>query len=253
MANKSTEESSSSFNEADFEKIVRDVFTMTPYSESHSNNLSGAIHPIFSHSNWQIHPSILQHDSDGEEYFKIIDPVLHLASNLLQSPKSRLFLAYIFYGKREHLVDLSNRLGQKMWQLNRMEGLNFSDALVRTNPLLDHLARHINFHWYDPANPSNDDERDSPKMFGYCRRMADSPVWMSGGEKPTGYMSSIYMNLDMFVKLRQLRLGLQDSSLDEVEGISVSKKVPSSSNLRYQANFLVFLSPRSFVFNSLWQ
>ena len=249
MANKSTEESSSSFGEADFEKIVRDVFTTTPFSESHANNLSGAIHPIFSRSNWHIHQTILQYDFDGEEYIKMMDPVLRLASNLLRSPKSQQFLAYVFYGDREHLVDLSSRLGRKMSQLNRMEGLDFSDALVRTNPLLDYLARHINFHWYDPANP-NDEEHDSPGMLGYCKPMLISPVWMSAGEKPTGYMSNVCMNLDMFIKLRHLHLRLQDSSLTEVEGISVSKNVLSSSNLRHQANFLVCFSPRSFVFNS---
>lgn len=225
MGNTPAEESSGSFDEAAFKKIVQDVFTTTSHSESYPNNLSGSIHPIFSRGQWHIHPAILQHDSDGEEFLRLIDPVLHLTSNLLQSPNSRLFLAYIFYAGREYLVDVSNRLGRVMRQFNKIEGLDFSEALVRTTALLDRLAGQIDFRWFDPANPANDDERRFGHSLGFCKRREASACISDSGEA-TGYMSCISLNLDMFVKLRDLHRSLQDGSLAKVEGISVSKKCP---------------------------
>lgn len=252
MANTSPEKSPESFDEADFEKMVQDVFTTNPHSESTPNNLSGSIHPIFSHSNWHIHPTISQHDSDGEEFFKLMDPVRHLASNLLLSPKSRLFLTYLFYAVREPLTDLSKKLGRPLWQLNPMEDIDYSEAVVRTDPLLDYFARYVNFHWYDPANPINDDERCGQPNLGFCKIKVKAPIRMSAYQESTGYMSTIYLNLDMYTKLKDLHLRLRDSSLDEVEGISVSKKL-FISYFRDQVHFLICFSPRFFAFNSSWQ
>ena len=219
-----SEGSSGSFNEATYDRIVRDVFTITPNSESLPNNLSGSIHPIFSPGNWHIHPTIYHHNPDSEEFFKVIDPVLRLASNLLQSPNSRLFLAYVFYSDREHLVDLSNRLGREVRQFNRIEDLDFSEVLIRTTNLLNRLAGHIGFQWYDPANPSDDDERAGPDTLGFAKRMVRTSAYMSRSGRPTGHVSRISMNLDMFFTLRRLRLYLHDSSLSNVEGIPVSNR-----------------------------
>lgn len=220
METTTSDGNSNAFDQAAYEKIVRDVFTFTPYSESHPNNLAGSIHPIFSRGNWYVEPptTYLQY-SDTEEFFKVMDPVLRLASNLFQSPNSRLFLAYLFYADREHLVDLSNRLGREARQFNHIEGIDFSEVLARTTTLLDRLAGHISFSWYDP---SNDAEGTSPFRLGFCKRRLRTLAYMSRSGRPTGYVSHISLNHELFFKLRQLRLNLHDSSSTNVDGIQVS-------------------------------
>lgn len=253
MENTPSEGSSGSFNEATYEKIVRDVFILTPYSESHPNDLSGSIHPIFSRRNWHIHATISHHDPDREEFFNVIDPVLRLASNLLQSPNSRLFLSYVFYADREHLVDLSNQLGRNACQFTRIEGIDFSELLGRTTTLLNRLAGQIDFQWYDPSNLSNDDERGDPFMLGFCKRRSRIPAYMSRSGRPTGHVSRISMNLDMFFTLRRLRSHLHNNSSGDVEGVQVSSRSFLPPIFVSPANLLVYFSPKSFASNFRWQ
>ena len=219
MENTTSGEISGSFNEATHEEIIQNVYTRTPYSESHPNDLAGSIHPMFARGNWYIHPTIYSHNSDHHQFFKVMDPVFRLASNLLQSPNSRLFLAAFFFAARHPLVELSNRLGREARQFNRIEGKDYSKVVSRTTTLLNRLAGQIGFEWYDPVDEIAIVPRNA---YGYCTRKLRTHAYMSKSGRPTGYVSRISLSLELFVKLRDLRLSLQESSSANVEGILVS-------------------------------
>ncbi len=188
-----------------YEDMNRYGFIFSSYSESHPNNLTGEIHPIFQPNNWY-----------NLEFDDVMTPVLRLASNIIKSPNSRMFLYNVYYAERKLLEDLSKRIGREARQFERIRDVPYSEEVFpRTTMLLQRLTDYVRFTWFDPSDPNV-----SPYQVGYCGKNKHHRAWMSDGYEPTGYISRISLNLNMVRKLSQLR------NSPRVCGSSVSKQFP---------------------------
>lgn len=219
MENTNSDGAKDGFNGSTYDDMIQHVFTRSPYSESHPNNLACLIHPIFYRRNWESDPIYYPSDWDRDECFYLMVPVIRLASNLLQSPNSRVFIDNVFNGERKRLDDLSNKLGREAWQFDRIKEANFSEVLTRTNKLLQRLAAYVKFDWFDPSYL-----RLNPFMAGFCGKKPRTLAYMSSSAGHTGHGSKIYFNIDNLRRLRHLRLNLRNSSSPSVDGISVSNQ-----------------------------
>ena len=171
-----------------YEDMKRFGFISSSYSESHPNNLTGGIHPIFDPDNWADH-----------KFDKVMTPVVRLATNILLSPDSLRFLYNIFYAERKLLVDLSKTLGQEARQFDRIKDVPFSKVKTCTTALLNQLANFVYFQWFDPSH-----HPVSAPLGGFCEKSPRDVAWMTESNEPTGYSSSISMNLSVVEKLAQL-------------------------------------------------
>lgn len=171
-----------------YEDMKRFGFISSSYAESHPNNLTGRIHPIFDPDQWM-----------DNKFDKVMTPVFRLATNILLSPDSLRFLYNVFYAKRKLLVDLSKQLGREARQFDPIKDVPFSKVKSRTTALLDQLAYFVHFKWFDPS-----DHPMSPPPGGFCQKSPRDVAWMTESNEPTGYCSSISMNVSIVEKLAQL-------------------------------------------------
>ena len=165
-------------------------FMVSTYSETHPNNLAGPIHPIFRSENW--------HNVD---FYEIMVPVFRLASNILQSPPSFLFLYNLFYAERKVLPELSKQLEREASQIDRIKDVPLSQVFTRIVELMDRLADCIEFRWLEPYDP-----RAVHGQVAFCLKNPHLEAYMEGSARnSTGNNSRIYVRDIMVRKLAELR------------------------------------------------
>ena len=141
------------------------------YANARPNDLTSPIHPMLDLGKWRLAPIAENSKPLDAENAKLLEPILRLASAMLLSPGSVVFLHNVMYRRRKHEEEASNKYNRKLHTLP--EPLKpFARMRTEFDEVISHIGPNVHIYLADHSDP----EWKELKCTGRCHCLAQSRI-----------------------------------------------------------------------------